>query len=172
MVTTAKRRRPEDPHDRRGRGHGIYPSKVESLGSFRTTDYGGMTPPVGQQAGSTTILKEETQMFRTLRSTLIVALAMLFVASAVALAAEGTVSGTVQNVDPQQGRITLNSGEDKTVELRAPAELLVGLQTGDAVEVKISGQKATFIRKQEGVQRPDLGGALQLQPPAEMPKSQ
>lgn len=111
-------------------------------------------------------------MFRTLCSTLIVALAMLFVASAVALAAEGTVSGTVQNVDPQQGRITLNSGEDKTIELRAPAELLVGLQTGDAVEVKVSGQKATFIRKQEGVQRPDMGGALQLQPPSEMPKSQ
>lgn len=110
-------------------------------------------------------------MIRTLRSTLAVALAVLFVASAVALAAEGTVSGTVQNVDPQQGRITLSSGEDTIVELRAPAELLAGLQSGDAVEVKVSGQKATFIRKQEGVQRPDTGGALQLQQPGGMPKS-
>jgi len=111
-------------------------------------------------------------MFRTFYRTLIVALAGLFVASAVALAAEGMVSGTVQNVDPQQGRITISAGEDKTVELRAPAELLVGLQSGDAVEVKVSGQKATYIRKQEGVQQPDVGGALQLQPPIEMPKSQ
>jgi hypothetical protein len=110
-------------------------------------------------------------MFRTLCSTLTVALAVLFVVSAVALAAEGTVAGTVQNVDAQQGRITLNSREDKTVELRAPAELLVGLQNGDVVEVKVSGQTATFIRKQEGPQRPDLGGALQLQPPDGIPKS-
>jgi len=111
-------------------------------------------------------------MFRTFCNTLIVALAGLFVASAVALAAEGTVSGTIQNVDAQQGRITISSGEDKTVELRAPAELLVGLQDGDAVEVKVSGKNATYIRKQEGVQRPDVSGALQLQPPAEIPKSQ
>ncbi len=112
-------------------------------------------------------------MFRTLRifrSTLTVALAVLFIASAVALAAEATVSGTVQNVDAQQGRITLSSGEDKTVELRAPAALLEGLQSGDAVEVKVSGQKATFIRKQEGVQRPDIGGALRLQQPDGMPQ--
>jgi hypothetical protein len=111
-------------------------------------------------------------MFRTFCSTLIVVLAGLFVTSAVAVAAPGTVLGTVQNVDAQQGRITLNAGEDKTVELRAPAELLVGLQNGDAVEVKVSGQKATFIRKQEGAPRPDLGGALQLQPSEGIPKSQ
>ena len=110
--------------------------------------------------------------FRTLRSTLTVALAVLFIASAVALAGEATMLGTVQNVDAQQGRITLNSGEDKTVELRAPAALLDGLQSGDVVEVKVSGPKATFIRKQEGAQRPDTGGALRLQQPVEMPKSQ
>jgi len=112
-------------------------------------------------------------MFRTLRKTLTVALAVLCVTSAVALAADGTLSGTVQNVDPQQGRITVRAGEDNVVELRAPAELLIGLQSGDAVEVKRSGQQATFIkRQQESGQRPDIGGALQLQPPVEMPKSQ
>jgi len=93
--------------------------------------------------------------------------------SALALAADGSLSGTVQNVDPQQGRITVRTGEDNVVELRAPADLLLGLQSGDAVEVKRSGQQATFIkRQQENGQRPDIGGALQLQPPAEMPKSQ
>ena len=112
-------------------------------------------------------------MFRTLRKTLAVALAVLCVTSAVALAADGTLSGTVQNVDPQQGRITVRAGEDNVVELRAPAELLIGLQSGDAVEVKRSGQQATFIkRQQESGQRPDIGGTLQLQPPVEMPKSQ
>ena len=111
-------------------------------------------------------------MFRTLRKTLIVALTGLFVISAVALAADSTLSGTVQNVDPQQGRITVRAAEDNVVELRAPAELLIGLQDGDAVEVKRSGQQATYIkRQQESGQRPDTGGALQLQPPVEMPKS-
>jgi hypothetical protein len=76
-------------------------------------------------------------------------------------------------VDPQQGRITVRTGEDNVVELRAPAELLIGLQNGDAVEVKRSGKQATFIqRQQESEQRPEVGGALQLQPPVEMPKSQ
>jgi hypothetical protein len=111
-------------------------------------------------------------MFRILRKTLTGALAVLCVASAVALAAEGTLSGTVQNVDPRQGRIIVKAGEDNIVELRAPADLLTGLQTGDVVEVRRSGQQATFIRRQEGVQRPEIGGALQLQPPGEMPKSQ
>ena len=112
-------------------------------------------------------------MFRTLRKTLTVTLAMLCMTPALALAADGSLSGTVQNVDPQQGRITVRTGEDNVVELRAPADLLLGLQSGDAVEVKRSGQQATFIkRQQENGQRPDIGGALQLQPPAEMPKSQ
>jgi len=109
-------------------------------------------------------------MFRTLRSILTGALAVLFVVSAVALAAE-SVSGTVENVDPQQGRMILRADEGKAMELRAPTELLTGLQNGDAVEVKLSGQRATYIRRQEGVQRPELGGALRLQPPLDMPKS-
>lgn len=113
-------------------------------------------------------------MFRRLRKTLTIALTVLCVTSAVALAAEGTLLGTVQNVDAQQGRITLRAGEDNVVELRAPAELLTGLQNGDAVEVTRSGRNATFIRRQEGVQeqRSDLGGTLRLQPPVELPKSQ
>ena len=103
---------------------------------------------------------------------LAVALATLFVASAVALAAEETVSGTVENVDAQQGRMILRAEEGKAMELRAPTELLTGLQNSDAVEVKLSGQRATFIRRQEGAQRLDMGGALRLQPPSGMPKAQ
>jgi hypothetical protein len=109
-------------------------------------------------------------MFRTCRNILAIALAVLFIASAVALAAQDTVSGTVENVDPQQGRMILRADEGKAMELRAPTELLIGLQDGDAVEVKMSGQRATFIQKQEGVpQRPNIGGALRLQPPVDMP---
>jgi hypothetical protein len=117
--------------------------------------------------------EEGKSMFHILCKTLTIALAVLCVMSATALAADGTLSGTVQNVDPQQGRITIRAGEDNVVELRAPAELLIGLQSGDAVEVKRSGQQATFIkRQQESGQRPDIGGTLQLQPPVEMPKAQ
>ena len=89
----------------------------------------------------------------------------------VALAAARTLVGTVQNVDPQQGRLMLSSKEGTTVELHAPAELLTGLQNGDAVEVKVSGQKVMFIRRQVGVQRPDMGGTLQFQQPEGRPKS-
>jgi Cu/Ag efflux protein CusF len=110
-------------------------------------------------------------MLRTLHKTMGVALAILCVAFTVARAADETLSGTVQNVDPQQGRLTVKAGEDNVVELRAPAALLSDLQSGDAVEVKRAGQHAIFIRRQEGVQRPDIGGALRLQPPVEPPQS-
>ena len=50
-------------------------------------------------------------------------------------------------------------------------EPLTGLQNGDAVEVKVSGQKVMFIRRQVGVQRPDIGGALQFQQPEGRPKA-
>ena len=85
-------------------------------------------------------------MFRTLRKTLTIALAILCVTSVLALAADGTLSGTVQNVDPRQGRLTVKAGEDTVVELRAPAALLIGLQNGDVVDVTRSGQHATVIR--------------------------
>src|SRR5262249_59757586 len=112
-------------------------------------------------------------MFRTFRKTLTVALAIWCVTSALALAADSSLSGTVQNVDPQQGRITVRAGEDNVVELRAPADLLIGLQSGDAVEVNRSGQQATFIkRQQESGQRPDIGGAVHVQPPVGRAKSQ
>jgi len=107
-------------------------------------------------------------MLRTFRSPLVVALAALCVVSATALAAGSTVFGTIQNVDTDQGRLTLRAREEKIVELQAPAELLVGLQTGDAVEVKVFGQKATMIRKQGEAQQPETGGALLQQQPDEM----
>src|SRR5215218_8932423 len=75
--------------------------------------------------------EEGKSMFHTLCKTLSTALAVLCVISAIVLAADRTLAGTVQNVDPQQGRITVRAGEDNVVELRAPAELLIGLQSGD-----------------------------------------
>ena len=132
-----------------------------------------MTYPWEEQETASHIFDEDQSMLYTLYKTLTVALAVLCVMSAVTLAADEAVSGTVQNVDPQQGRITVRAGEDKVLELRAPAELLIGLQSGDAVEVKKSGQQATFIkRQQESGPRPEFGGALQLQPPVDMPRSQ
>lgn len=102
-------------------------------------------------------------MFRKLSSILAVGLALLLVASAVTLAADETMAGTVQKVDPQSGRFTLRSEEGKIMELQAPAALLEDLETGDIVLVRLSGQKATNIQKQEGAQRPGMGGAPQPQ---------
>jgi len=103
-------------------------------------------------------------MVHTLRRTLAIALAALCVASVVALAADTTVSGTIQHVDPNKGHLTLHSEEGKTMELQAPAALLASLQAGDAVEVKVSGQKATQIHR--------LGGAIQQQRPDDMRRSE
>jgi len=94
-------------------------------------------------------------MVRTLRRTLAVALGVLCVASVVALAADTTVVGTIQHVDSKKGHLTLRSEEGKTVQLQAPAALLTSLQAGDAVEVKVSGQKATLIHR--------LGSEIQQQ---------
>ena len=107
-------------------------------------------------------------MFRILCKTLTVALTGLFVMSAVALAADETVLGTVQKVDVQKGRLMLQSPEGQTMELQAPAALLAGLETGDAVEVKMSGQKATMIHRLEGAQQTDTGSTKQKQRPGSM----
>src|SRR5215470_9432788 len=55
--------------------------------------------------------EEGTPMFRTIRSPLLVALAVLLVASAVALAADETTLGIVTKLDVQKERITLQSTE-------------------------------------------------------------
>jgi hypothetical protein len=57
-------------------------------------------------------------MCRTFRKTLTNVLAIWCVTSALALATDSTLVGTVQNVDPQQGRITVRAGEDNVVEAR------------------------------------------------------
>src|SRR5256885_1347624 len=72
--------------------------------------------------------EEGPSMVRTRRRPLAVALAVLCVASVVALAADTTVAGTIQHVDPNKGHLTLRSEEGKTVQLQAPAALLTSLQ--------------------------------------------
>lgn len=62
------------------------------------------------------------------------------------------LSGTVQEVNAQGETFTLETAEGNTVELQAPAELLAGLQVGDAVEVSKSGNQATAIHKKENTQ--------------------
>lgn len=103
-------------------------------------------------------------MFRTLRRTTLVALAVVLVASAVALAADGTVSGTLQQVDPQKERITLKSDEGKIVELQAPASLLSGLRAGDTVAVRMTEQQVTSIYKQGRQQWPGMSATKSPEP--------
>jgi sporulation protein YlmC with PRC-barrel domain len=59
------------------------------------------------------------------------------------------VSATVQEVNAQEESIRLRTEDGKSVDLQAPAAMLTGLQVGDAVEVKMTGTRATEIRKKE-----------------------
>jgi hypothetical protein len=84
-------------------------------------------------------------VFYRLRTLLAAAFVVLFIVSTVALAAEETVSGTVQQMNMKEGTLSLRSEDGKTVELTAPPSLLHELQTGDAVEVRTSGNEVTRI---------------------------
>jgi hypothetical protein len=59
------------------------------------------------------------------------------------------MSATVQAVNAQAETITLKTENNEQVELQAPAAMLADLQAGDTVEVKMSGKRATEIRKKE-----------------------
>jgi len=61
--------------------------------------------------------------------------------------AAASVSATVQEVNAAAETITLTMEHGKRVELQAPAAMLQDLQAGDTVEVKMSGTRATEIRK-------------------------
>jgi Cu/Ag efflux protein CusF len=84
------------------------------------------------------------------------------------------ISATVQGVDAQQETVTLRTSDGETVDLRAPADLLAGLQAGDAVDVAMVGKEVRTIHKKgDGAQQasPD---ARQPQPESQggMPKPQ
>jgi sporulation protein YlmC with PRC-barrel domain len=59
------------------------------------------------------------------------------------------VSATVQAVNAPAETITLQTEHGETMQLQAPAAMLDALQAGDSVEVKMSGTRATEIRKKE-----------------------
>jgi hypothetical protein len=92
-------------------------------------------------------------MSHQVHRTLIVILTALFMVSTLVLAADTKMSGTIQDVDVQKGFITLRSEDRGIVDLRAPTELLAGLQTGDVVEVKMSGKTVTEVSKKENIQQ-------------------
>jgi len=102
-------------------------------------------------------------MSHKVHRTLVIALTALFMVSILALAADTKMSGTIQDVDVQKGFITLRSEDGGIVDLRAPTELLAGLQTGDVVEVKTSGRTVTEVSKKERAQqsRPGQPGNMQ-----------
>ena len=79
-------------------------------------------------------------------------------------AAEETITGTVQNVDTQQGRFRLSAEDGGLMELRAPAALLADLQVGDAVDVRLSGTQVIDISKRQQGQPPTPDGTQQLHP--------
>lgn len=67
--------------------------------------------------------------------------------------ANDIVTGTVETVDPSTGALTLKSADGNSVSLQAPAELLEGLQAGDAVEVTKAGSRVTTIHEHDKTQQ-------------------
>lgn len=74
------------------------------------------------------------------------------------------VSGTVAEVNAENESFTLQAEDGKAIELQAPAEALIGLQTGDSVEVKLAGERAMEIHKKESTRQPGMGQSEQTQP--------
>jgi hypothetical protein len=90
---------------------------------------------------------EETTMSHKLITIGALALAVLLVAPPLALAATETVSGMVQEVDMDNGRLVITTEAHETLELTVPKELLKGLEPGDEVTVQIVDGKVTAIDK-------------------------
>lgn len=67
-----------------------------------------------------------------------------------------TISATVQEVDQQDNKITLQMQDGESVELQVPQEMLTNLQQGDSVEVSI--QKSQKGQSGMGTQSGQTGG--------------
>jgi sporulation protein YlmC with PRC-barrel domain len=63
---------------------------------------------------------------------------------------ERMLSGTIADLDPQQGSFTLKTSTGETIDLVAPSALLAGLAAGDVVEVSRAGKVVTTISKKNG----------------------
>lgn len=68
--------------------------------------------------------------------------------STLALAATETVIGTVQDLDMVKETLTIVT-EDDVIILRVPVDLLLDLQSGDAVVIEIEDDEVTDIMKQD-----------------------
>jgi hypothetical protein len=101
------------------------------------------------------------QPFRLIQTLSLIMLCMMVIG---VHAAEETITGTVQNIDTQQGRFRLSAEDGGIMELRAPAALLANLQVGDAVDVRLSGTRVTDISKRQHGQPPTTDGTQQLPP--------
>jgi hypothetical protein len=86
-------------------------------------------------------------MYRKLIRTLAMALTVLCVVAALALAGSQKVTGTVTDVQPTKGSVTLMTKDGKTQALSGPQKLLAGLRSGDNVEAVIEGKEIKAINK-------------------------
>jgi hypothetical protein len=102
-------------------------------------------------------------MSHQVHRTLVIILTALFMVSALVLAADTKLSGTIQDVNVQKGFITLRSEDGDIVELRASTELLAGLQTGDVVPVKTSGKTVMEVSKKESARQSRPGQPSDMQ---------
>ena len=86
-------------------------------------------------------------MSHKLITIVVLVLAALLAAPSLALAATETVSGMVQEVDMDNGRLVITTDADETRELTVPKELLKGVEPGHNVTIQIVDGKVTAIDK-------------------------
>jgi hypothetical protein len=95
-------------------------------------------------------------MMQKLEKILVLALAVLFVMSTMALAAapkkpakNTTVSGMVEAVDPTHALITVKTDDGKSLNYKVSnKKLLNGVKTGDQVVIQVAGKSVQTLTKQ------------------------
>lgn len=84
---------------------------------------------------------------RMLNNMLLLALAGMLAFGPVVMAASQTVFGIIQDIDVQNGTMTIATADEEIQKLRASPEQLENLQEGDRVEAEVEDGIVRRIRK-------------------------
>lgn len=84
---------------------------------------------------------------RMLNNMLLLALAGMLAFGPVVVAASQTVFGIIQDIDVQNGTMTIATADEEMQKLRVSPEQLENLQDGDRVEVEVEDGTVRRIRK-------------------------
>ena len=99
----------------------------------------------------------------------VITVALVAVGSVIGHAQEHRISGTVTQMDRQQGIITISPEDGGLIEVQVPAALLAHLQNGDAVEVRLSQGRIVELHQKKRQQEPTRNQVPRLAPETTQP---